>query len=700
MELASASRSFRDRADSLQRDLAHRFGGTEAVLTALVGLHHASDSVKSYELSALSNELLRSYPHIRTIALMRVLPAEERERFEEDMRADGFMTFKVTERGPDNALRRAADRSRTLPIRVFEPLDPQFAALIGFDVLSEPILAQAIDRAVRSGAVVASDPLDIPLIGRGIVVFKAIYLGHNSPRTKEGRETQLAGVIALVLEPKQFFRSFVDSYGDLDFSLTAAPELELGAETPVFEHRQTLPDGVLRSVAPFTSDVVVAANSRSYVLHVQEYHTLSTIRPWYVALFVALGLVVSGLLVLALIHRRIGRLQAHEGERILRQNQERFRDYAEIASDWFWSTDAELRFDYFSKRFASSEEFRPLTLRGERGGEHAKFEPHGVDGERYFAELQARRPFKDVLYEYADHAGNSQWWRMSGKPVLDENGAFIGYRGTGRNVTDEVEVQQSLRMAKEQAELANRAKSEFIANVSHELRTPLNAVIGFSEVMISETLGPLGNRKYAEYAQDIHESGQHLLALINDILDLSKVESGSEELYEEDIHVPDMAKSLMTLMRHHAEKGKVVLLMELDQTLPKVAADKRKLKQILVNLLSNAVKFTKPGGNVILRGWIDEEGGFVFQVADTGIGMAPDDIPKALQKFRQVDSDLNRKYEGTGLGLPLAKALAELHGGSLVMESELGRGTTVTVRLPPDRVMLVAPRGAAVLRAS
>jgi signal transduction histidine kinase len=289
---------------------------------------------------------------------------------------------------------------------------------------------------------------------------------------------------------------------------------------------------------------------------------------------------------------------------------------------------------------------------------------------------------------------------MSGKPVLDESGAFVGYRGTGRNVTSDVELQQSLRSAKEQAELANRAKSEFIANVSHELRTPLNAVIGFSEVMISETLGPLGNRKYAEYANDIHESGQHLLALINDILDLSKVESGSEELYEEEIHVPDMAKSLLTLMRHHAEKGKVGLLMELDPTLPKVIADKRKLKQILVNLLSNSVKFTKPGGRITLRAWVDEEGGFAFQVADTGIGMAPEDIPKALQKFRQVDGDLNRKYEGTGLGLPLAKALAELHGGTLHMESELGRGTAVTVRLPPDRVSCAAARSPAVLRAS
>ena len=276
---------------------------------------------------------------------------------------------------------------------------------------------------------------------------------------------------------------------------------------------------------------------------------------------------------------------------------------------------------------------------------------------------------------------------MSGKPVFDEDGKFIGYRGTGTNITAETEAQQALQTSKEEAELANRAKSEFLANMSHELRTPLNAIIGFSEIISSQTFGPLGNDRYRDYAADIHESGQHLLALINNILDLSKVESGMDELYEEEIEVPRLVPLLITLIKSHAEKAEVELALDLPDNLPRLIADERKLKQILVNLLGNAIKFTDPGGRVRLSVCCPDGGGFEFRIADTGIGMAPEDILTAFSKFRQVDSALNRKYEGTGLGLPLTKALTELHGGSLDIESALGVGTTVTVRLPAARTV-------------
>ncbi len=256
-----------------------------------------------------------------------------------------------------------------------------------------------------------------------------------------------------------------------------------------------------------------------------------------------------------------------------------------------------------------------------------------------------------------------------------------------REITERKRAEEAVFAAKEQAELASRAKSEFLAAMSHELRTPLNAVLGFSELIKDETFGPVGSVQYRDYANDIHESGQHLLNLINDILDLSKIESETDELHEDTIEMPEIVRSAMMLVGHRAEQGGVKLELELADRLPALRADHRKLKQILVNLLSNAIKFTGAGGEVALRAWCRMGSGHVFQIIDTGIGIAPGDIPKALSRFGQVDADLNRQYEGTGLGLPLTKALVEQHGGVLDLQSQVGVGTTVTVRFPAERIV-------------
>ncbi len=246
-------------------------------------------------------------------------------------------------------------------------------------------------------------------------------------------------------------------------------------------------------------------------------------------------------------------------------------------------------------------------------------------------------------------------------------------------------------LARQEAQAANQAKSEFLAMMSHELRTPLNAVLGFSEIIATEAFGPMGVKKYGEYARDIFESGQHLLELINDILDLSKVESGKDEIFNEEIPVSELLAQLAPLVTGRAEHGKVRIEYECPDELPALRADRRKLKQALVNLLTNAIKFTPEGGKVSVSVDCSPEGGHLFRIVDTGIGISQKDIPTALSPFRQVENALNRKIEGTGLGLPLSKALIELHGGSLKMESTLGVGTTVTLRFPPERVVLPAP---------
>jgi two-component system cell cycle sensor histidine kinase PleC len=240
--------------------------------------------------------------------------------------------------------------------------------------------------------------------------------------------------------------------------------------------------------------------------------------------------------------------------------------------------------------------------------------------------------------------------------------------------------------ARDEAEYANRAKSQFLAVMSHELRTPLNAIIGFSEIMFAELYGPLGDKRYKQYVQDIHGSGGHLLSIINDILDLSKIEAGQAELNEEEVDLAALTTVVARIIQERAATAGLTFHAESGAGLPWVRADRRALKQILLNLLSNAVKFTPKGGEVGLRMAVDADRGLRMIVYDTGIGIDPQDIPRAMAAFGQVDASWSRRYEGAGLGLPISRALIRMHGGTLDLESQPGMGTTVTVRLPPGRV--------------
>jgi signal transduction histidine kinase len=232
----------------------------------------------------------------------------------------------------------------------------------------------------------------------------------------------------------------------------------------------------------------------------------------------------------------------------------------------------------------------------------------------------------------------------------------------------------------QQLQVANRHKSEFLANMSHELRTPLNAIIGFSEVLVDRMFGEL-NDKQAEYLRDIYDSGRHLLSLINDILDLSKVEAGRMELEVTRFDVPQAIDNALTLVRGRAEAHGIKLEQVVDERLGEFAGDERKFKQILVNLLSNAVKFTPESGHVTVRA-APRDGVVEVAVTDTGIGISPEDQHTVFEEFRQVGTDYARKREGTGLGLALTKKFVELHGGTITVRSALGQGSTFTFILP------------------
>jgi len=223
--------------------------------------------------------------------------------------------------------------------------------------------------------------------------------------------------------------------------------------------------------------------------------------------------------------------------------------------------------------------------------------------------------------------------------------------------------------SKERAEAASRAKSLFLANMSHELRTPLNAIIGFAEIIRDQTFGPTAMARYSDYAKDVAESGQHLLGVISGILNIAKIEAGKAVLSEQIVSLPEIIDTAVTAVRAQAALKRLDFQVETPEHLPYLMADPIQLAQIAINLLSNAVKFTPEGGEIQLEVYQDIGGEIVLSVADTGIGMSPDEVMSALQPFVQIDNSLTKSYAGTGLGLPLATKLAELHGGSLAVES-------------------------------
>ncbi len=271
--------------------------------------------------------------------------------------------------------------------------------------------------------------------------------------------------------------------------------------------------------------------------------------------------------------------------------------------------------------------------------------------------------------------------RCEGRCHIDEEGDVISLYGIMQDVTETMQREIDLRKAKDTAERAYAAKSQFLANMSHELRTPLNAVIGFSEMMERQLLGPIGNDKYLDYIKGIRESGEHLLDLISDILDMSKIEAGKYELALEEFHIAKVIRLAVHMTEGRALDNAIRMNINIANEGLKIVADRRAVMQMILNLLSNAIKFSKKNGivNVAL---FERENHLSIKVQDNGIGIPANKLASITMPFEQGDLDYTKEYEGTGLGLSITKELAEIHGGSLIIESEVGVGTLVTIRLP------------------
>ena len=255
-----------------------------------------------------------------------------------------------------------------------------------------------------------------------------------------------------------------------------------------------------------------------------------------------------------------------------------------------------------------------------------------------------------------------------------------------RDITQWKRAEEDLTNAKREAERASTAKSEFLAKVSHEIRTPLNAIIGFAEVMLEEHSGPIANERYRQYLKDIRTSGEHVISLVNDLLDLSKIEAGALDLNFVSVRLNEVVQQCVAIMQPQANRERIIIRTSLLPTLPPVVADERSIRQIVLNLLSNSIKFTGAGGQVIVSTALSDQGEAFLRVRDTGIGMSEKEVATALEPFRQVATS-GRAAAGTGLGLPLTKALAEANRASFTIKSAAEAGTLVEIAFPATRVL-------------
>ena len=445
--------------------------------------------------------------------------------------------------------------------------------------------------------------------------------------------------------------------------------------------------------------VVTVHPLRDYPLVVDvNLSELAVLKPWYeqsVVIMIATICVAFGFTILfGVIAAQFQRQEEqnarlNEGASALRESEQKLKAYAEMAADWFWEQDADLRFSCDSR-------IPLISLPTDIGMTRWDFADPAMDPRRWDAhkaDLAARRPFRDFRWERIRIDGKRRYMSTSGDPVFDDAGKFIGYRGTGRDVTADVEAAAELRLAKERAEAANRAKSEFLANMSHELRTPLHAIIGFAELINSQAIGRL-REKYVEWAGDILNSGRHLLDVINGVLELSRIEAGRYDLSDDTVDLAVVARACLGMVRLQAEANRVRIECTVEDAA--VRADRRAMKQIVLNLLTNAVKFTPAGGVVSIRSEKAGDGDIVLIVADTGIGIEPAALASLCEPFTQADASINRTYGGTGLGLAISRKLVALHDGALTIESTPGLGTTVRVTFPAARVIAKSQQVAAV----
>jgi PAS domain S-box-containing protein len=379
--------------------------------------------------------------------------------------------------------------------------------------------------------------------------------------------------------------------------------------------------------------------------------------------------------------------ERRRAERALSEAEKKFRTIVENAAGGIYQLTPAGQFLSANPAMARILDYDgPEHLLREVRNAHSMLYVNQKERARFVRELETLGVVKNFELEVTTRGGEKIWVNENARAVKDDDGNILYFEGSMENVTQRKQAEMKLREAKVRSDLANRAKSEFLSNMGHELRTPLNSIIGFSEIIKDEALGKLENRQYWEYARDIYDSGKNLLTIINEILDVSRIEAGDRQLNEGIVNVDKVIQSCVDFVQPKADAGGLTITNLMEGAVPNLIAEELAIKQIVLNLLSNAIKFTPEGGRVTLSHEVDSEGMMRISVTDTGIGLDEAEIEKALSPFGQIETSLNRTGSGAGLGLTLVDSLMKLHGGKLELFSQKGIGTTATIIFPARRV--------------
>ena len=653
--LSHSEEEFHAKADLVYDEITRRYSTLEAILTSLAGFHQASDHISDVQFTTFAQELLNAYPYIRAAISLHNLDRDSRSVFEEEMQDRGYYQFTITQSSADGTLVPADARAEYLIIKIIEPLLPHMGSQLGYDVLSNPSLKEAVTKATRTGGGVASFVSGLLQQDESIIVFKAVYQGRYAPTSKAERLDMFNGAIAVETGAESLLNNIIPGIGSMNISLRHGDSVPEQHFDYSLDNRY---NGIgNRIILPFHSyKRTIDLYGQPTELSITQQISLADIQFHWILLTVLSCMIIY-----------IAMLSTWHNMKIARLHEQELEGYAARAAFSEENTDPIMRIDHDGKLLYSNEPGRKIvddwnTAVGGDVPQHIKNFVWNV--------LQMNQ------YQEIETSIGSTHFTLRFVPRRAQRYVNV----YGRDDTEQKQAEIALLDAKQAAEAANIAKSRFLATISHEVRTPMNGVLGMLELLLKTPL----SEKQRGFTENALRSGKNLLVLINDILDFSKIESNKLKLERAPFNIKDTIEDALHVVAEEAKRKNLNLVTDIPEFRYQLIGDQQRLRQILINLVGNAVKFTEEGSVIIrLTKTAEYKSGIQlkFEISDTGIGIKPDALPYIFNDFTQQDDSTTRRFGGTGLGLAITKQLVNMMGGEIYVQSVPNQGSSFWITL-------------------